>query len=294
MDTVLLKKLSYLIFVLASITYLSSCEKEQIIAIENITLSESAVELDVPETLKVEAAITPADMASEITLTWSSSNKSVATVDDNGIITAKYPGKTTITASYENISASISVTVTNTHNGYEYVNLGLPSGTKWANHNIGATVPYEYGDYFAWGEIAPKETYTTQNSTTYGEEIGDISGNPEFDAARAIWGKEWRLPTEEEIKELEEYCTTNETNVGGILGVRVTGPSGQSIFLPYSGHKFNSTISGIGVWGVYYSSEDANINFAINIGIGDGWNNNLGVTADAYKYGGHSIRPVWK
>ena len=294
MDTILLKKLSYLIFVLASITYLSSCEKEQIIAIENITLSESAAELEVPQTLKVEAVITPADMASEITLTWSSSNKSVATVDDNGIITAKYPGKTTITASYENISASISVTVTNTHNGYEYVNLGLPSGTKWANHNIGATVPYEYGDYFAWGEIVPKETYTTQNSTTYGEEIGDISGNPEYDAARAIWGKEWRLPTEEEMKELEEYCTTNETNVGGILGVRVTGPSGQSIFLPYSGHKFNSSSSGIGVWGNYYSSEDANINFAINLGIGDGWSNNLSVNGQAYKYEGQSIRPVWK
>ena len=100
--------------------------------------------------------------------------------------------------------------------------------------------------------------------------------------------------TEEEIKELEEYCTTNETNVGGILGVRVTGPSGQSIFLPYSGHKFTSTISGIGVWGVYYSSEDANINFAINLGIGDGWPNNLSVNGQAYKYGGHSIRPVWK
>jgi hypothetical protein len=99
---------------------------------------------------------------------------------------------------------------------------------------------------------------------------------------------------EEEMKELEEYCTTNETNVGGILGVRVTGPSGQSIFLPYSGHKFNSKSSGIGVWGKYYSSEDANINFAIKLGIGDGWPNNLSVNGQAYKYGGHSIRPVWK
>ena len=132
--------------------------------------------MEVPQTLKVEATITPADKASQITLTWSSSNNTVATVSD-GLITAKYPGKTTITASYGECSATVSITVTNTHNGYEYVNLGLPSETKWANYNIGATVPYEYGDYFAWGEITPKETYITLNSTTYGEEIGDISGN---------------------------------------------------------------------------------------------------------------------
>ena len=233
-------------------------------------------------------------MASEITLTWSSSNKSVATVDDNGIITAKYPGKTTITASYENISASISVTVTNTHNGYEYVNLGLPSGTKWANYNIGANVPHEYGDYFAWGETETKETYTRSNSSTFGKEIGEISGNPEYDAARAIWGKEWRLPTFEEIRELEEYCTINETTVGGIDGVRVTGPSGQSIFLPYSGRKASSeTIHQIGTMGRYWSSLDLNINFAASIGLGDGYST-LTVSNDGYKYEGCSIRPVWK
>ncbi|MBO7204327.1 MAG: Ig-like domain-containing protein [Bacteroidales bacterium] len=289
-----MRKFFYLSSILFLISAIISCEKEQIIAIENITLSESAVELEVPETLKVEAVITPANKASEITLTWSSSNKSVATVDDNGIITAKYPGKTTITASYENISASISVTVTNTHNGYEYVNLGLPSGTKWANYNIGATVPYEYGDYFAWGETETKETYTRSNSSTFGKEIGDISGNPEYDAARAIWGKEWRLPTFEEIRELEEYCTINETTVGGIDGVRVTGPSGQSIFLPYSGRKASSeTIHQIGTMGIYWSSLDLNINFAASIGLGDAFST-LTVTNDGYKYEGCSIRPVWK
>ncbi len=293
MDTILLKKLSYLIFVLASVTFLSSCEKEPITAVEDITLSESTAELEVPQTLKVEATITPADKASQITLTWSSSNNTVATVSD-GLITAKYPGKTTITASYGECSATVSITVTNTHNGYEYVNLGLPSETKWANYNIGANVPHEYGDYFAWGETETKETYTRSNSSTFGKEIGEISGNPEYDAARAIWGKEWRLPTFEEIKELEEYCTINETTVGGIDGVRVTGPSGQSIFLPYSGRKASSeTIHQIGTMGIYWSSLDLNINFAASIGLGDVYNT-LTVTNDGYKYEGCSIRPVWK
>lgn len=63
---------------------------------------------------------------------------------------------------------------------------------------------------------------------------------------------------------------------------------------PNTGGKFNGSTGATGVWAAYLGSEDANINFAINLGIGDGWPNNLSVNGQAYKYGGHSIRPVWK
>lgn len=74
------------------------------------------------------------------------------------------------------------------YNGHAYVDLGLPSGIKWATCNIGASSPSDYGDYYAWGEATTKDTYTAENSTTYKKSMGDISGNPLYDAARANWG----------------------------------------------------------------------------------------------------------
>ena len=103
------------------------------------------------------------------------------------------------------------------HNGHyhHYVDLGLPSGTLWATHNVGADTMYHYGDYFAWGEIETKTEYTTSNSTTYNEDVSlgegvsndvGISGNTTYDAATAIWGDEWRMPTHTELQELFDEC----------------------------------------------------------------------------------------
>lgn len=72
-------------------------------------------------------------------------------------------------------------------NGHEYVDLGLPSGLKWATCNVGAKSPSDYGSYFAWGEINTKSNYEKSISLTYDRTIEDISGEPEFDAARANW-----------------------------------------------------------------------------------------------------------
>ena len=92
------------------------------------------------------------------------------------------------------------------YNGHDYVDLGLPSGLKWATCNVGSTTPEGYGDFFAWGEINTKDSYTPQNSITNGYQIGDISGNEQYDAARANWGATWRLPTKEELQELLDNC----------------------------------------------------------------------------------------
>ena len=149
-------------------------------------------------------------------------------------------------------------------NGYDWVDLGLPSGLKWATHNVGASSPEEYGDYFAWGETETKEEYTEENSLTYGLSISDLqeqgyidgSGNltSSHDAASANWGGSWRMPTEAEYRELVDNCTWEWTQVNGVNGSNVTGPNGNSIFLPAAGYHNGSSLNDAGSSGVYWSS----------------------------------------
>ena len=139
-------------------------------------------------------------------------------------------------------------------NGYEYVDLGLPSGLKWAVHNVGASAAEDYGDYCAWGEIETKDSYTQQNSVTYGMPMEDISGDPQYDVARALWGETWRLPTRDEQKELLDNCTWEWTSQNGVNGYLVTGSNGNSIFLPAAGYKENSSHTEVGEYGYYWSS----------------------------------------
>lgn len=130
------------------------------------------------------------------------------------------------------------------------MDLGLPSGTLWATCNLGAENPYEAGDFFAWGELEPKEFYQWENYSFFQdwiydpefgewpilEDIGlDISGT-EYDAAVHQWGNGWRLPNEQERYELLMLCWSNglfEEN--GVWGARVTGPNEHNIYLPLTG-----------------------------------------------------------
>ena len=138
-------------------------------------------------------------------------------------------------------------------NGHDYVDLGLPSGLKWATCNVGASRPEDYGDYYAWGEIQPKSKYTEGNSLTFGKDIGNISGNSRYDVARAQWGSSWRLPTLAEIKELKDQCKWEWITVGGHKGYRVTGPNGNSIFLPAAGYRLGTSVNDQGSYGCYWS-----------------------------------------
>ena len=134
---------------------------------------------------------------------------------------------------------------TGTINGYEYVDLGL--SVKWATVNIGATLPADYGNYYAWGETETKDEYTSDNSVTYGNSsLGDISGDATYDAATANWGKTWRMPTCSEFEELLNDCTwtlTTQENSDGeeINGYLVEGTNGNSIFLPDDCSYWSST-----------------------------------------------------
>ena len=139
-------------------------------------------------------------------------------------------------------------------NGHEYVDLGLPSGLKWATCNVGASSLEEYGDYYAWGEIETKSEYTEDNSKTDGKWMSDISGNSIYDVARAKWGGSWRLPTEKELEELESKCTWEWTTQNGKKGYKVTGPNGNSIFMPAAGFRNGSSLDCAGEDADYWSS----------------------------------------
>lgn len=138
--------------------------------------------------------------------------------------------------------------------GHEYVDLGLPSGLKWAACNIGADRPEEYGDYFAWAETKTKKEYTTENSKSYGKDRNDISGSSRYDAARANWGGNWRMPTKGEMEELIKNCTCTWTTQNGIKGYNVKGLNGNSIFLPAAGFRRVSSLDYAGSYGYYWSS----------------------------------------
>lgn len=138
---------------------------------------------------------------------------------------------------------------------YAYVDLGLPSGTKWAEHNIGTLFPEGQGDFFAWGEIEPKTNYTSDNCSSYHEDLGDISGNPDYDAAAAHWGDGWRMPTLEEMFELTQECIWSWTDENGVPGYKITSKTnGNHIFLPASGFRVNGDMIDQNVYGYYWTS----------------------------------------
>lgn len=142
--------------------------------------------------------------------------------------------------------------------GHEYVDLGLPSGLKWATCNIGASVQWEYGNYYSWGELTTKDSYVEENAITLGIEMDDISGDAIYDVATANWGCTWRIPTKEDMEELVYNCTwtwvVQPTFVGiTYIGYQVTGPNGNSIYLPAGGCQRTSWLYG-DIQGCYWTS----------------------------------------
>lgn len=114
----------------------------------------------------------------------------------------------------------------------QYVDLGLTSGTRWGACNIGANSPEQYGKYYAWGELMEKEEYKSSNySFTYAEETKRRLSMEEDVAYRTL-GKGWRMPTREQFQELMDECAWSWEKYKGVQGCRITGPTGNSIFLP--------------------------------------------------------------
>ena len=174
-------------------------------------------------------------------------------------------------------------------NGHQYVDLGLSSGLKWATCNVGADSPEDYGNYYAWGETETKAEYTQDNSVTFGQQLNDISGNAQYDAATANWGGSWRTPTKDEIRELIYNCNWTPETQNGIDGFKVTGNNGNYIFIPASGYRDGSSLYIYGEC-YYWSStpRQYGVEFA-NILYSDTEFQSEDVN---YRYRGLTIRPV--
>ena len=134
----------------------------------------------------------------------------------------------------------------------EYVDLGLPSGNLWAKCNLGASSPEAYGDYYAWGEVEPKQEYTYPNHkwykegapslgfTKYNNEDGKLSLEDEDDAVIQKLGNGWRTPTLADFRELtnQKYTTIEKTTLNGVAGYQITSKKNKkSIFIPFAGFK---------------------------------------------------------
>lgn len=133
--------------------------------------------------------------------------------------------------------------------GHEFVDLGLPSGLKWAKMNIGSTSLSDAGAFISWGETEEKEIYTSQSYIAPGsktetqlEELGIIENRvltQDHDAAYVVWGEKWRMPTENDFRELLKSTTAEWTEEFGIPGFKLTAKNGNFIFFPLNGHKAN-------------------------------------------------------
>ncbi len=148
--------------------------------------------------------------------------------------------------------------------------MGLPSGTLWATTNVGANNPEDYGNYFSWGEAAPKEVYTWETykwcngskstltkyctNSAFGTVDGKTELDPADDAAYVNWGPSWRMPSLEQCLELCESCTWQWTARNGVDGYLITGPNGNTMFLPAAGDRYNSTHGDVG-FGMYWSRD---------------------------------------
>ncbi len=184
------------------------------------------------------------------------------------------------------------------------VDLGL--SVKWAAYNVGATAPEEYGGYYAWGETEEKsnyswETYKYYNgsyttmtkyctSSSYGTVDNRTTLEASDDVATVKWGGAWRMPTTEEQQELKDNCNWQWTTLNGVNGYRVTGPNGNSIFLPAAGYCDGTVVNYQGSYGSFWSSSlgSSSSSYACNLG----FNSSYYDWDDYYRYYGHSVRPV--
>ena len=223
--------------------------------VTEITLNQTSVSMEVDATENLTATVLPAN-ATNKEVAWESSDETIATVSDEGLVRAVGGGNCTITCSATDgsgVKAECQVVV----DEHEYVDLGLPSGTLWATCNVGANSPGQYGDRFAWGETQPKETYDwstykwcngSSNTLTKYCESSKYGYNgftdaltellPEDDAATANWSELWQMPSKIQFDELinSSYTTiqydahcykiTSNSNGNSILLPAVYSPEG--------------------------------------------------------------------
>lgn len=187
------------------------------------------------------------------------------------------------------------------------VDLGLPSGTIWAGWNVGASSPEEYGGYYAWGETEEKSVYSWDSYKYWTDADGDsiaedseminigsdIRGT-QYDVARQKWGGSWRMPTRDEISELITQSEWIWIAYKGINGYKVTGPNGNSIFLPAAGRFENYALKDLGRLGFYWSTlkNETDCEYAYELYFYKGYNSFGSNLYGSYRRYGLTVRPV--
>lgn len=185
------------------------------------------------------------------------------------------------------------------------IDLGLPSGTKWACCNVGAHSPEEPGKYLAWGETGEKTEYTWENYEYADKndknhalpciDIGaDISGT-QYDAAYVTYGGTQVMPSLNEAQELEEYCWNPSTTYKGMGGYIFIGPSGNKIFMPFSGYKMKDKTDDYDHSGYIWLSEAGKYDYPIYAALMRYTHfSGVGFGKSSLRYVGHPIRGISK
>ena len=198
------------------------------------------------------------------------------------------------------------------HNGFEYVDLGLPSGTKWARCNVGADKETDCGLYFSWGETEGydsiintkqfslkyyKFSYHYSNSafTKYNETDGKMVLDLEDDAAYVNMGGRWHMPSKEQIKELianTEVTWVIDYNGSGASGKLLTSNiNGNNLFLPACGYLFNESHIMINIFGRFWSNSISHSNFEESFCLS--FDSSTTYVCDGFRYMGRCVRGVF-
>lgn len=303
----------------------ATCEVEVKQYVTSISLNKTSLSLGIGDEVTLSVTILP-DNANDKSYTWSSSDSSIASVDNSGKVTARANGNATIKATANDgsgVFASCSVIVF-----AEKVDMGIKTSDGktlyWSTRNLCKSgfvnSPEDYGDYYAWGEVEPyyssqdpltwKEgkskgydwpSYKWYNGssstlTKYGSADNITVLDPEDDAAHVILGGKWRMPTDAEWTELRTKCTwtwTTNYNGTGVAGRIVTASNGNSIFLPAAGSRYDTYLYFAASSGDYWSSSlvSGNLYHAWRVYFSS---DNVGRDDYYRRCDGQSVRPVWE
>ena len=140
------------------------------------------------------------------------------------------------------------------------IDLGLPSGTKWACCNVGADKPEAYGGYYAWGETEEKEVYDWASYTlcegraNTSQNLGSDIAGTSYDVAHVKWGGGWQMPSMEQLEELIQNCPYIWTVMDGVNGTLFTGSNGGTLFMPAAGQRWKNESNCVGNNGFFWTS----------------------------------------
>ena len=284
-----------------------------------ISLNKNDESLSTGNTTQLTATLIPSNCA-EKGLFWSSSDISVATVSESGLVRAVSSGTAVIAVTWagdSNIKATCTVKVKARTVPDGAVDLCL--NVCWASCNLGASKPEEFGGYYQWAgleEVTDTSIYLdwsncpyhtssdwdtgwTKYVPSYLSSYWSATGSPdnktvldlEDDVAHIKLGGKWRMPTLEEFQELRNNCTSEWTTINGVYGRKFTSKiNGNSIFLPAAGFRHYDNLYSAGSDGSYWSSspDTSNPVYAFDIDFGSDYV----YPYNSYRYLGLSVRPV--